>query len=68
MAKIIAERMTAQVEGEVIVFLIGMRINRSGRCISGCRSFAPCLACSVSSEPVRTPAFWASSIGWAIRR
>ena len=28
MAKIIAERMTAQVEGEAIVFLIGMRINR----------------------------------------
>ena len=28
MAKIIAERMTAELEGEVIVFLIGMRINR----------------------------------------
>ena len=28
MAKVIAERMTAEIEGEVIVFLIGMRINR----------------------------------------
>ena len=28
MAKIIAERMTAELDGEVIVFLIGMRINR----------------------------------------
>ena len=28
MAKIIAERMTAQIDDEVIVFLIGMRINR----------------------------------------
>lgn len=28
MAKIIAERVTAQIEDEVIVFLIGMRINR----------------------------------------
>jgi len=27
-AKIIAERMTAELDGEVIVFLIGMRINR----------------------------------------
>jgi len=28
MAKIIAERMTAKIDGEVAVFLIGMRINR----------------------------------------
>lgn len=28
MAKIIAERMTARIEDEVVVFLIGMRINR----------------------------------------
>ena len=28
MAKIIAERMTAEIDGEVVVFLIGMRINR----------------------------------------
>jgi len=28
MAKVIADRLTAQVEGEVVVFLIGMRINR----------------------------------------
>jgi Domain of unknown function (DUF4188) len=28
MAKIIAGRMTAQVEGDFLVFLIGMRINR----------------------------------------
>ena len=28
MARIIAERMTAELDGEVIVFLIGMRINR----------------------------------------
>lgn len=28
MASVIAERMTAQFEGEVVVFLIGMRINR----------------------------------------
>ena len=28
MAKIIAQRMTAQIDGEVVVFLIGMRINR----------------------------------------
>ncbi len=28
MAQVIAQRMTADVEGEVVVFLIGMRINR----------------------------------------
>ena len=28
MATIIAERMTAEIDGEVVVFLIGMRINR----------------------------------------
>jgi hypothetical protein len=28
MGKVIAQRMTAQVEGECVVFLIGMRINR----------------------------------------
>jgi len=28
MAKVIAERLTAKVEGEVVIFLIGMRINR----------------------------------------
>ena|ERR1700758_2786398 len=28
MAKVIADRMTAQVEGDFVVFLIGMRINR----------------------------------------
>jgi hypothetical protein len=28
MAKVIPDRLTAQVEGEVVVFLIGMRINR----------------------------------------
>jgi hypothetical protein len=28
MAKLIAQRMTAQIEGEFVVFLIGMRINR----------------------------------------
>src|SRR5438552_19071822 len=28
MARVVAERMTAQFEGEVVVFLIGMRINR----------------------------------------
>jgi hypothetical protein len=29
MASIIAQRMTAQIDGEVVVFLIGMRINRA---------------------------------------
>src|ERR1700687_1406645 len=29
MAKIITERMTAEFDGEVVVFLIGMRINRA---------------------------------------
>ena len=29
MAKVIAERMTAQIEGEVVIFLIGMRVNRA---------------------------------------
>jgi hypothetical protein len=28
MASVIADRLTAQVDGEVVVFLIGMRINR----------------------------------------
>ena len=28
MARIIAERMTARVEGDFVVFLIGMRINK----------------------------------------
>jgi fumigallin biosynthesis monooxygenase-like protein len=28
MAKVIADRMTAQVESDFVVFLIGMRINR----------------------------------------
>ena len=28
MAKIVADRITAQIDGEVVVFLIGMRINR----------------------------------------
>jgi hypothetical protein len=28
MAKVIEDRMTAQVEGDFVVFLIGMRINR----------------------------------------
>ena len=28
MQKIIAERMTAEIDGEFVVFLIGMRINR----------------------------------------
>jgi Domain of unknown function (DUF4188) len=28
MARVIADRLTAQVDGEVVVFLIGMRINR----------------------------------------
>ena len=28
MAQVVAQRMTADVDGEVVVFLIGMRINR----------------------------------------
>ena len=28
MTRIVAERMTAQIDGEIVVFLIGMRINR----------------------------------------
>lgn len=28
MARVIADRLAAQVDGEVVVFLIGMRINR----------------------------------------
>jgi len=41
MAKIINQRMTATIEGDFVVFLIGMRINRFGNCINGCQLHQP---------------------------
>ena len=37
MTAVRAERMTAEIDGEVVVFLIGMRINRFWKMTNGCR-------------------------------
>ena len=41
MPDIIRERMTAQMEGDFCVFLIGMRVNQLWKVTSGCRWRAP---------------------------
>ena len=60
MTEIIRQRMTHQHTGELVVFLIGMRINQWWRSASGGRCSGPCRRCSPSSTPIRIPVSWAT--------
>lgn len=44
-AKPIPGRTTAAAEGDVVILLIGMRINHFRGCTTGSRSFSRCRAC-----------------------
>ena len=68
MAKIIAERMTAQIEDEVVVFLIGMRINRVWKLHKWLPVARAMPRCFVNLAPTRIPASWDSISGSAIRQ
>lgn len=68
MARVIADRMTAQVEGDFVVFLIGMRINRFWKFISGFRLQWRCRECYANCNKIRRAAIWALSRGSVIPR
>ena len=60
MADIIASRMTHDYDGELVVFLIGMRINKPWRPDLGLRCSTRCPECWPSCPRTRTRACWAT--------
>ena len=50
MTKVIDKRVTAAIEGDFVVFLIGMRINKLWKVGSGSRCSSRCRGCSASSS------------------
>jgi hypothetical protein len=45
MTDVILTRVTGRIEGDFVVFLIGMRINKPGSCTNGFRRRARCRRC-----------------------
>lgn len=61
MAQVIPARVTAEVEGDFVVFLIGIRINKPWKIHQWGRYFWRCRGCSASSPPIPNAAVSATS-------